>query len=231
MAQQRTSGRAAHSSRKQHAAGEASGRRWRAEMRPAWLRGRPAEDGHDWRRREAGARQRGERRDRRQQTGRAQPARVWRAARVCVARGTVVRWLRRARRQRRARPTRCSTGVGMEREWPRGRGRRAAGSGMGVHRSGHVPRGQSKELGGYPCNGHGGRRFSATAKYLTRANERGNWGKARGDHGGVNGALGEDMGARGGADRTTMSRWPKVEEDGSDVDAGVLDLISLAQTK
>ena len=102
---------------------------------------------------------------------------------------------------------------------------------MGVHRSGHVPRGQSEELGGYPCNGHGGRRFSATAKYLTRANERGNRGKARGDHVGVNGALGEDMGARGGADRTAISRWPKVEEDGSDVDAGVLDLISLAQTK
>ena len=61
-----------------------------------------------------------------------------------------------------------------EREWPRGRGRRAAGSGMGVHRSGHVPRGQSEELSGYPCNGHGGRRFSATAKYQTRANERGN---------------------------------------------------------
>ena len=39
------------------------------------------------------------------------------------------------------------------------------------------------------------------------------------------------MGAWGDADRTTMSRWPKVEEDGSDVDAGVLDLISLAQTK
>ena len=45
------------------------------------------------------------------------------------------------------------------------------------------------------------------------------------------GTLGEDMGARGGADRTTMSRWPKVEEDGSDVDVRVLDLISLAQTK
>ena len=28
-----------------------------------------------------------------------------------------------------------------------------------------------------------------------------------------------------------MSRWPKVEEDGNDVDLGVLDLISLAQTK
>ena len=54
----------------------------------------------------------------------------------------------------------------------------------------------------------------------------GKQGKARGDHGGVNGALGEDMGARGGADRTAMSRWPKVEEDDSDVDAGVLDLIS-----
>ena len=118
-----------------------------------------------------------------------------------------------------------------EREWPRGRGRRAEGSGMGAHRSGHVPRGQSEELSGYPCNGHGGRRFSATAKYLTRANERGNWGKARGDHGGVNGTLGEDRGARGGADRTAMSRWPKVEEDGNDVDLGVLDLISLAQTK
>ena len=118
-----------------------------------------------------------------------------------------------------------------EREWPRGRGRRAKGSGMGAHRSGHVPRGQSEELGGYPCNGHGGRRFSVTAKYLTRANERGNRGKARGDHDGVNGALGEDRGARGGTDRTTMLRWPKVEEDGSDVDAGVLDSISLAQTK
>ena len=102
---------------------------------------------------------------------------------------------------------------------------------MGVHRSGHVPRGQSEELSGYPCNGHGGRRFSATAKYLTRANERGNRGKARGDHGGVNGALGEDMGARGGADRMAMPRCPKVEEDGNDVDAGMLDLISLAQTK
>ena len=118
-----------------------------------------------------------------------------------------------------------------EREWPRGRGRRAAGSGMGVHRSGHVPRGQSKKLGGYPCNGHGGRRFSATAKYLTRANERGNWEKARGDHGGVNVTLGKDRGARGGADRTTMSRWPKVEEDDNDVDLEVLDLISLAQMK
>ena len=64
-------------------------------------------------------------------------------------------------------------------------------------------------------------------KYLTRANERGNRGKARGDHGGVNGALGEDMGARGGADRMAMLRWPKVEEDGNDVDLGVLDLISL----
>ena len=127
--------------------------------------------------------------------------------------------------------TRCSTGVGMEREWPHGRGRRAAGSGMGVHRSGHVPRGQSEELGGYPCNGHGGWRFSATAKYIMRANERGNRGKARGDHGGVNGALGEDMGARGDTDRTAMSRWPMVEEDGNDIDAGVLDLISLAQTK
>ena len=46
-----------------------------------------------------------------------------------------------------------------------------------------------------------------------RANERGNRGKARGDHDGVNGTLGEDRGARGGADRTAMSRWPKVEED------------------
>ena len=118
-----------------------------------------------------------------------------------------------------------------EREWPVECGRRAAGSGMGVHRSGHVPRGQSEELGGYPCNGHGGRRFSATAKYPTRENERGNMGKARGDHGVVNGALGEDMGARGGADRTTMSQWPKVEEDVSNVDAGVLDLISLAKMK
>ena len=94
-----------------------------------------------------------------------------------------------------------------------------------------MPRGQSKELSGYPCNGNDGRRFSATAKYLTRANERGNRGKARGDHGGVNGALGEDMGARGGADQTAMSRWPKVEEDSNDVNLGVLDLISLAQTK
>ena len=118
-----------------------------------------------------------------------------------------------------------------EREWPRGCGRRAEGSGMGAHRSGHVPRGQSEELSGYPCNGHGGRRFSATAKYLTRANERRNWGKARGDHGGVNGTLGEDRGARGGADRTAMSRWPKVEEDGNDVGLGVLHLISLAKTK
>nr|CDM83157.1 unnamed protein product [Triticum aestivum] len=48
---------------------------------------------------------------------------------------------------------------------------------MGAHRSGHVPRGQSEELSGYPCNGHGRRRFLATAKYLTRANERGNWGR------------------------------------------------------
>ena len=61
---------------------------------------------------------------------------------------------------------------------------------MGAHRSGHVPRGHSEELGGYPCNGHGGRRFAATAKYLTRANKRGDKEKARGDHGGVNGALG-----------------------------------------
>ncbi|VAI47063.1 unnamed protein product [Triticum turgidum subsp. durum] len=45
-----------------------------------------------------------------------------------------------------------------------------------------------------------------------------------------NGTLGEDMGARDGADRTTMSQWPKVEEDGNGVDAGVLDFISLAQT-
>ena len=118
-----------------------------------------------------------------------------------------------------------------EREWPRGRGRRVEGSGMGAHRSGHVPRGQSEELSGYPCNGHGGRRFSATTKYLTRANERGNWGKARGDHDGVNGTLGEDRDPRGGAGRPAMSRWPKVEEDGNDADAGVLDLISLAQTK
>ena len=94
-----------------------------------------------------------------------------------------------------------------------------------------MPRGRSEELSGYPCNGHGGRRFSTTAKYLTRANERGNWGKARGDDGGVNGALGEDMGARGGADRTTMSRWLEVKEDGNDVDLGVLDSILLAQTK
>ncbi|VAI26223.1 hypothetical protein VPH35_087545 [Triticum aestivum] len=118
-----------------------------------------------------------------------------------------------------------------EREWPRGHRRKAEGSGMGTHRSGHVPRGQSEELNGYPCNGHGGRRFSAMAKYLTRANERGNWGKARGDHSGVNGTVGEDRGAQGGADRTTMSRWPKVEKDGNNVDLGVLDLISLAQTK
>ena len=82
-----------------------------------------------------------------------------------------------------------------------------------------------------PCNGHGGHRFSATAKYLMRANERGNWGKERGDHDAVNGTLGEYRGARGGADRTAMSRWTKVEEDGNDVDLGVLDLISLAQTK
>ena len=94
-----------------------------------------------------------------------------------------------------------------------------------------MPWGQSEELSGYPCKGHGGRRFSATAKYLTRANKMGNRGKVRGDHDGVNGALGEDMGARGGADRTAMSRRPKVEEDNSDVDAGVLDLILLAQTK
>ncbi|XBI49817.1 hypothetical protein VPH35_113320 [Triticum aestivum] len=118
-----------------------------------------------------------------------------------------------------------------EREWPRGHGRRAEGSGMGAHRSGHVPRGQFEEPSGYPCNRHGGRRFSATAKYLTRANERGNWGKARGDHDGVNGTLGKDRGARGGADRTAMSLWLKVEEDGNDVDLGVLDLILLAQTK
>ena len=94
-----------------------------------------------------------------------------------------------------------------------------------------MPRGQSEELSGYPCNVHGGRRFSATTKYLTRANDRGNWGKARGDRGGVNGTLGEDRGARGGADRTAKSRWPKVEEDDNVVDLGVLDLISLAQTK
>lgn len=118
-----------------------------------------------------------------------------------------------------------------EREWPRGRERRAEGLGMGAHRSGHVPQGQSEELSGYPCNGHGGRQFSATAKYLTRANERGNWGKTRGDHGGVNGTLREDMGARRGTDQTTMSRWPKVEEDDNDVDLGVLDLILLARTK
>ena len=119
----------------------------------------------------------------------------------------------------------CGTCVGMESQ------RRAEGSGMGAHRSGHVPRGQSEELSGYPCNGHGGRRFSAMAKYLTRANERGNRGKARGKTGGVNGALGADMGARGGADRTTMSWWPKAEEDDNDVDLGVLDWISLKQTK
>ena len=29
----------------------------------------------------------------------------------------------------------------------------------------------------------------------------------------------------------TMLRWPKVEEDGNNIDLGVLDLISLAQTK
>ena len=118
-----------------------------------------------------------------------------------------------------------------EREWPRGRERRAEGSGMGAHRSGHVPRGQSEELSEYPCNGRGRRLFSAKVKYPTRANERGNWEKARGDHGGVNGTLGEDRGARGGADRTAMSRWPKVEEDDNDVDLVVLDLISLAHTK
>ena len=56
-------------------------------------------------------------------------------------------------------------------------------------------------------------------------------GKARGHHGGVNGTLGEDRGARGGVDRTTMSQWPMVEEDGNNVDLGVLDLISLVQTK
>ena len=94
-----------------------------------------------------------------------------------------------------------------------------------------MPQGQSKELSGYPCNGHGGRRFSATVKYLTRANERGDKEKARGDHAGVNGTLGKDRGARGSADRAAMSRWLKVEEDGNDVDLGVLDLISLAQTK
>ena len=46
-----------------------------------------------------------------------------------------------------------------------------------------------------------------------------------------NDTLGEDRGARGGADRTAILRWPKVEEDGNDADLGVLDLISLAQTK
>ena len=116
-----------------------------------------------------------------------------------------------------------------EREWPSGRVRRAEGSDMGAHRSGHVPRGQSEELSGYPCNGHGGRWFSATMNYLTRANKRGIWGKARGDHGGVNGTLGEDRKARGGVDRTAMSRWLTVEEDDNDVNLGVLDLISLPQ--
>nr|AFP87420.1 hypothetical protein [Triticum turgidum subsp. durum] len=219
MAQQRTSGRAAHSSRKKHVAGEASGRRWTAEMRPTWLRGRPAEDGRD-----------------KSSTGQGRDSGV--SEGIGGSSGGEC-----SQRECDAWPGVMAT-VGTtdavwhmhghgepKREWPRGRGRRAEGSGMGAHRIGHVPRGQSEELSGYPCNGHGGRRFSATAKYPTRANKRGNWGNARENHDGLNGTLGKDRGARGGADRMAMSRWPKVEEDGNDVDLGVLDLISLAHTK